>query len=42
VMPVTAIERHTVGGCKVGPLTEKMYKYFSDYVETQCVKLKQK
>jgi D-amino acid aminotransferase len=42
VMPVVAIERHTVGGGKVGPLTQKIHEYFSDYAETQCVKPKQK
>ncbi len=36
VMPVTSVEKHTVGGGKVGPMTKKLMKYFDDFVKESC------
>ncbi len=38
VMPVRAIEKHTVGDGKVGPMTKKLMDYFNEFVEKQCRK----
>jgi len=37
IMPVVAIEKHTVGNGKVGPVTKKLIDYFSRFVEQQCI-----
>lgn len=36
VMPAVAVEKHTVGLGKVGPMTKKLMKYFDDFVEESC------
>ncbi len=36
VMPVVAIEKHTVGQGKVGPITEDLKHDFTDEIERQC------
>jgi branched-subunit amino acid aminotransferase/4-amino-4-deoxychorismate lyase len=36
VMPVVAVEKHTVGQGKVGPMTKKLMKYFDDFVKEGC------
>jgi branched-chain amino acid aminotransferase len=36
VMPVVRIERHSVGGGRVGPLTGRISRYFDDVVEKAC------
>jgi len=36
IMPVTAVEKHTVGDGKVGPITKKLMDYFNELVEKQC------
>ena len=40
VMPVRAVEKHTVGDGKPGPLTKKLQKYFDDVIKSQCGKKK--
>jgi branched-chain amino acid aminotransferase len=36
VMPVTSVEKHTVGDGKVRPMTKKLMKYFDDFVKQSC------
>lgn len=36
IMPVTAIEKHTVGEGAPGPMTGKLSKLFADLVATEC------
>ena len=38
VMPVTKIERHTVGDSLVGPITKKLLKSFEELVKKECGK----
>jgi len=38
IMPVTAVEKHTVSDGKVGKLTKEMQKSFDAFVESQCRK----
>jgi branched-subunit amino acid aminotransferase/4-amino-4-deoxychorismate lyase len=40
IMPVNAVERHTVGEGKVGPVTQKLMKYFDEFVKKQCERCK--
>lgn len=40
IMPVTAVERHTVGDGKVGTVTKRLQKSFDEFVESQCGKRK--
>jgi branched-chain amino acid aminotransferase len=40
VMPVNRIERHTVGGGKVGPVTKTLQKSFEQAIRRQCGKKK--
>ena len=40
IMPVTAVEKHTVGDGKVGTMTKEMQKSFDEFVEGQCGKRK--
>jgi len=40
ILPVNAVEKHTVGDGKVGTMTKALQKYFSEFVETQCGKKK--
>lgn len=36
IMPITSIEKHTVGDGKVGPLTKKLQGLFDSFVEENC------
>ncbi len=36
IMPVTAVEKHTVGEGKVGPVTKKLQKGFEELIENEC------
>jgi branched-chain amino acid aminotransferase len=36
IMPVVAVERHTVGDGKVGPVAKKLMKCFDDFVKESC------
>ena len=36
VMPITSVERHTVGNGKVGPLTKQLQKRFDEFVKNEC------
>ncbi|MBA7482166.1 hypothetical protein ES707_17648 [subsurface metagenome] len=40
IMPVTAVEKHTVGNDKVGMMTKRLQKSFDEFVESQCRKSK--
>jgi branched-chain amino acid aminotransferase len=36
IMPVVAVEKHTVGDGKVGPMAKKLMKCFDDFVKESC------
>ena len=36
IMPVARIEKHEVGGAKVGEVTKKLQNHFRQFVESQC------
>ena len=36
IMPISGVEKHTVGSGKPGPLTKKLQKKFDEYVKTEC------
>lgn len=36
VLPVTGVEKHTVGDGKPGPISQKMHKLFSEFVKDKC------
>jgi branched-chain amino acid aminotransferase len=36
IMPITSVEKHTVGDGKVGPMTTKLRNYFDEFIKTQC------
>ena len=36
IMPISSIEKHTVGQGKVGPITEKLAKKFDELIKIQC------
>ena len=38
IMPVSGVEKHTVGDGKVGPVTKKLQKSFGEFVKSQCQK----
>jgi branched-chain amino acid aminotransferase len=38
VMPITKIEKHTVGDSQVGPITKKLHKSFEELVKEECRK----
>jgi branched-subunit amino acid aminotransferase/4-amino-4-deoxychorismate lyase len=38
VMPITRIEKHTVGDGKVGPTVKKLQRSFTEFVENECEK----
>jgi branched-chain amino acid aminotransferase len=38
VLPITKIEKHTVGDGKVGPMVKKLQSYFAEIIEIQCRK----
>ncbi|MHC4205489.1 MAG: aminotransferase class IV [Planctomycetota bacterium] len=38
VMPITKVEKHTVGDSQVGPITKKLHKSFEELVKKECGK----
>jgi branched-chain amino acid aminotransferase len=40
VMPITKVEKHTVGDGQVGPVTKKLHKSFEELVKKECRKSK--
>ncbi len=36
VMPITKVEKHTVGDCLVGPVTKKLHTFFDQLVKNEC------
>ncbi len=38
VMPITNVEKHTVGDGKVGPMVKKLQRSFTEFVENECEK----
>ena len=36
IMPITRVEKHTVGDGKVGPTTKKVHEYFNKFIESYC------
>jgi branched-subunit amino acid aminotransferase/4-amino-4-deoxychorismate lyase len=36
IMPITSVEKHTVGDGKVGPVTKKLQEYFDEFIKTEC------
>ncbi len=36
VMPVTSVEKHSIGNGKVGPLTKELREKFDELIENQC------
>jgi len=40
ILPITKIEKHTVGEGKVGPMAKKLQSYFVEVVKEQCRKVK--
>jgi branched-chain amino acid aminotransferase len=40
IMPVSRVEKHTVGNGKPGPLTKKLQKKFDEFIKTECRKSK--
>ena len=36
ILPVSEIEKHTVGEGKVGPVTKKLQKYFEEFIKNEC------
>jgi branched-chain amino acid aminotransferase len=40
IMPVSSLEKHTVGDGKPGVMTKKLQKYFDDVIKQQCRKKK--
>jgi len=40
IMPISSVEKHTVGDGRVGTMTKKLQKYFDDVIKQQCRKSK--
>jgi branched-subunit amino acid aminotransferase/4-amino-4-deoxychorismate lyase len=38
ILPVNAVEKHSVGDGKVGPMTKKLQKHFTEFIEAECGK----
>jgi hypothetical protein len=36
IMPVTAVEKHTVGDGKVGTMTKGLQKSFDEFIKKEC------
>ena len=36
IMPISKVEKHTVGNGKVGPTTEKLIKCFAEFIKNEC------
>jgi branched-subunit amino acid aminotransferase/4-amino-4-deoxychorismate lyase len=39
-MPITKVEKHTVGDGQVGPVAKKLHKSFEELVKKECEKEK--
>lgn len=37
IMPVIAVEKHTVGNGNVGPLTKTLQEYFKEFIDNECL-----
>lgn len=40
ILPISSVEKHTVGTGKPGPMTKKLQKYFDEFIKSQCRKSK--
>jgi len=40
ILPISSVEKHTVGNGKPGPMTKKLQKYFDEFIKSQCRKNK--
>jgi len=40
VMPISRVEKHTVGDGKPGPMTKSLQKYFDEFIKSECRKSK--
>jgi len=38
VLPISRVEKHTVGAGEVGPMTKRLQKYFDEFIESECRK----
>jgi branched-subunit amino acid aminotransferase/4-amino-4-deoxychorismate lyase len=38
VMPITKVEKHTVGDGQVGPVAKRLHKSFVEFVKKECEK----
>jgi len=36
ILPVSKIEKHTVGEGRVGPVTKNLQKYFEEFIKNEC------
>ena len=36
IMPVSKVEKHTVGNGKVGPITKKLINYLDEFIKSKC------
>jgi len=36
VLPVSSVEKHTVGDGKVGPMTKKLMEFFGEFIKSEC------
>lgn len=36
IMPISRVEKHTIGNGKVGAKTQKLQKYFNEFIENEC------
>jgi len=36
IMPVSSVEKHTVGNGKVGAMTKKLQKHFDEFIKNEC------
>jgi len=40
ILPVSSVEKHTVGDGKVGPMTKELMKFFGEFIKNECRKSK--
>jgi len=40
IMPISRVEKHTVGDGKPGPMTKRLQKYFDELIKSECGKSK--
>jgi branched-subunit amino acid aminotransferase/4-amino-4-deoxychorismate lyase len=36
ILPIRAVEKHTVSDGKVGPVTKKLMGYFDEFIKSEC------